>query len=90
MITSTKDEEKIRKVFEEDEKRILSVLNDMEALLAENKVIFHDSLDSLCLKEFTVYISFEQEQNSIKLTLFHKTYTLITIFFMVLSTTDIR
>lgn len=38
LITSTKDEEKIRKVFEEDEKRILSVLNDMEALLAENKV----------------------------------------------------
>lgn len=43
--------------------------------------IFHDSLDSLCLKEFTVYISFEQEQNSIKLTLFHKTYTLITQYF---------
>lgn len=81
LITSTKDEEKIRKVFEEDEKRILSVLNDMEALLAENKVIFHDSLDSLCLKEFTVYISFEQEQNPIKLTLFHKTYTLITQYF---------
>lgn len=40
--------------------------------------IFHDSLDSLCLKEFTVYISFEQEKNPIKLTLFHKTYTLIT------------
>lgn len=38
LITSTKDEEKIRKVFEEDEKRILSVLNDMEALLAENKI----------------------------------------------------
>uniref|UniRef100_K1QQ19 Stress response protein nhaX n=1 Tax=Magallana gigas TaxID=29159 RepID=K1QQ19_MAGGI len=38
LITSTKDEEKIRKVFEEDEKRILSVLNDIEALLAENKI----------------------------------------------------
>lgn len=33
------------------------------------------------MKEFTVYISFEQEQNPIKLTLFHKTYTLITQYF---------
>lgn len=40
LIISIKDEEKIRKVFEEDEKRILFVLNDIEVFFVENKVFF--------------------------------------------------